>query len=245
VDFYGHRPKLKNMDLEHFKDSLQARIRRPKLRGQFTTVDSSETQLGLLSAGDGEGKIYLLVDPKTSLVEKAKFLSYGALESILIFDAFCTVSIGRRVQDLSSILDAVFFKELEDVPLDFSGLKKCVQKLIDGLPKMVVSEPLDDKPGAYRRKAKEDMNEADLAWLPLSAPEKIARVEKLLAKTLRDKVQLAENLAKVYDLNRDLRLVITFDDQVESQHRALIVQFIQEACQSELHPEIQVEEKAV
>ena len=232
------------MDLEQFSDAHQARIRRPKLRGQFTTVDSSETQFGLLSASDGEGKIYLLVDSSTNLVEKAKFLSYGALESILAFDAFCAVSIGRRLQDLPTLPATSLLKELDGVSLDFSGIKKLAQKLWEARSTMVVSEPLADKPGAYRRKSKEDMNEADLAWLPLSAPQKIAKVEKLVSKTLRERAQLADDQAKIYDVQRDLRIVLTFHEKVESQHRPLILQFIQEACQSQLHPDIQVEEKA-
>jgi NifU-like protein involved in Fe-S cluster formation len=232
------------MELEQFSEPLQARIRRPKLRGQFTTVDSSETQFGLLAAGNGEGKIYLLVDPATNLVEKAKFLSFGALESILIFDAFCSLSIGRRLQDLSTIAEATLLKELEGQVLDFSGVKLLAQKLWLARPSMVVSEPIADQPGAYRRKAKEDMNEADLAWLPLSAPQKIAKAEALLVKTLKERVHLSDSQAKIYDIQRDLKVILTFNDTVDIPQRPLIVQFVQEAYQSTLHPQIQVEEKA-
>jgi NifU-like protein involved in Fe-S cluster formation len=235
------------LKIEQFPAHLQERIKKPLNRGQLTTVDSSETQFGLLSAGNAEGKVYILVDPKTKMVEKAKFLSFGSLGSILVFDAYCELLKGLSL-DAMDIAEAAISSELEssasEMKLDLSSLDEFSLRLAAGFSTMVVSEPLEDKPGAYKRKDKEDMNEADLAWLPLTAPQKIAKVDDILGSVIPERTSYAAKSVSLYNVERDLKVKLQFAEEVEMSHRALIIGFVQEACRSNCHPEIIVEEVA-
>lgn len=230
---------------------LQDRIRHPKFRGQLTKLDSAETQLGLLHAGNGEGTIYLLVDPKTSIVEKAKFLSYGKLSSILVFDTFCETIKGKPLEAYDGI-DIAHLKQLllselntEELPFpeqDFETLEDILKKLRNGLPTMEVAKPIEEKTGVYKRKAKEDMNENDLAWLPLSAPQKIAKVEEIIAHVVPERTSYLAEDVELYNIERDLNVFIRFSTNVQTQHKLLITQFLNEACQANCHPEIVISE---
>lgn len=231
--------------------ATQERIRKPRFRGQLTKLDSAETQLGLLHAGNGEGSIYLLVNPKTSIVEKAKFLSYGRLSSILVFDTFCesikdraletydTINLEELKQTLLSNLEA---SELPFPEFDFNTLDDILKKLRSSLPNMEVAKPIEGKTGVYKRKAKEDMNEKDLAWLPLSAPEKIAKVEEVMTQVVPERTSYLAEDVELYNIERDLMVYIRFSPKVETQHKLLITQFLHEACQSQCHPEIVISE---
>lgn len=234
------------MKIEQFSSHLQDRIKKPVCRGQFTAVDSAENQWGLLSVGNGEGKVYVLVNPETRRVEKAKFLAFGELTSILLLDAYCVLIVGRAVDQLPYLDQLDIVKELnlspEDPSLDYSWISDFSQRLVAGLTGMKVEAPLEDKPGAYKRKEKEDMNEADLAWLPLGAPQKIVKVEELLKTVMPKRTAYTAQDVQLYNVERDLKVKVKFKDVVESTHRPLILGFIQEACRGELHPEMLVEE---
>ena len=234
------------MQIEEFSEHLQARIRKPKCRGQFVAYDSADTQLGLLSVGNGEGKVYVLIDPKDQVIKKAKFLAYGQLGSILVLDAYCTAIVDRSVGSLAELSVSDFFQELKladsDPTLDFSFLSDFSIRLAAGLPSMVVEEPIADKPGAYRRKDKADMNDVDLAWLPLSAPQKIAKVDEVLAVVIPKRTAYVASQVSLYNVERDLKVKLNFSKEVESSHIPLMIGFIQEACRAQLHPEIMVEE---
>jgi len=217
----------------------------------LTKVDSAESQLGLLQAGNGEGTLYLLIDPQTSIAKKARFLSYGKLSSILIFDAFCEHIKDKAIETYDRVdykllqqllLENIDATELPFPQIDFETLDDLLKKLRANLPKMQVSAPIQNQVGAYKRKAKEDMNERDLNWLPLSAPQKIAQIEMIISKLVPERTSyLAEDL-ELYNVERDLNVMIRFNEKITPQHRALIIQYLSEACQAELHPEIIVSE---
>ena len=234
------------MQIEQFSEHLQERIRRPKCRGQYVPYDSADTQLGLLSVGNGEAKVYVLIDPKDQTIQKAKFLAFGQLGSILVLDAYCSVLTGRPVSSLIGLNEEHFKGELSftdaDPSLDFSFLSDFSMSLAAGISGMVVEEPIADKPGAYRRKDKADMSDVDLAWLPISAPQKIARVEEVLAEVIPKRTAYVASQVSLYNVERDLKVKLNFSKEVESAHIALILGFIQGACRSQLHPEITVEE---
>lgn len=230
---------------------LQDRIRKPEFRGQLTQLDSAETQLGLLQASNSEGSIYLLVNPQTSIVEKAKFLSYGKLSSILVFDTFCESIKDQSLEtydeiDLDHLKHTLLAKlESEELPFpkdDFKTLEDILKKLRSSLPKMEVAKPIEGKTGVYKRKAKEDMNEKDLAWLPLSAPQKIAKIEEVIAQVVPERTSYLAEDVELYNIERDLNVLISFSSKVQSQHKLLITQFIHEACQTHCHPEIVISE---
>ena len=230
---------------------LQDRIRKPKNRGQLTKVDSAESQLGLLQAGNVEGTIYLLVNPKTSVIERAKFLSYGKLSSILIFDVFCENAKGKSLEaydkiEINPLKDLLLYSIESDVlPFpehDFETLNHLLNKVRTDLPEMEVVEPTAGKTGVYKRKAKEDMNQQDLAWLPLSAPQKIAKVEELIQQVVPERTSYLAEDVKLFDIKRDLKVLISFKPKIETQHKALIKQHISESCQASLHSEIVISE---
>ena len=86
------------------------------------------------------------------------------------------------------------------------------------------------------------MNQQDLAWLPLSAPRKIAKVEELIQQVVLERTSyLAEDI-KLFNIERDLKVLISFKQKIETQHKALITQHISESCQASLHPEIVISE---
>jgi NifU-like protein involved in Fe-S cluster formation len=230
------------MEMQLLPLSLQERIKKPFHRGQLTRQDSSERQLGLLSAGDGEGKLYFLVHPESQKVEKAKFLSYGALESILTFDAYCHLAEGRTISELSEITDEDLLHELTPLKgVGFSKLLELGSTVAEGLPEMKVEAPPTEA-ASYKRKDKEDMSEQDLQWLPLSAPQKIAAVEPLLGSTLLARTKLSPSMVELYNVQRDTVVQLKFKEDVEVKDRPLVMQFIESTLQAELHPEIRVEE---
>lgn len=247
-----HPPaQLLSSILNAYPPALQDQIRKPKFRGQLTKTDSAESQLGLLQAGNEEGRIYTLVDPKTSIIEKIKFLSYGKLSSILVFDAFCAVSKGKPLEaydkiDLPEIkenlLASIEAKELPFPDQDFQTLNDLLKKLRTDLPDVEVEAPIENQAGGYKRKAKEDMTEQDLAWLPLSAPEKIAHAEALMATVVPERTSYLSDDLELFNIERDLKVIIKFKDTVETQHRPLIIQHLNEAFHEKLHPEMNVSE---
>ena len=71
---------------------------------------------------------------------------------------------------------------------------------------MKVEAPIENQAGAYKRKAKEDMNEQDLAWLPLSAPEKkIAKAEDILTKVVPERTSYLADSVELFNIERDLK----------------------------------------
>ena len=136
------------------------------------------------------------------------------------------------------LLSNIEATELPFPEVDFEILGDLLKKLRTNLPKMQVSAPVQNQAGAYKRKAKEDMNEQDLSWLPLSAPQKIAKIEEIISKLVPERTSYLAQDLELYNVERDLKVMIRFNEKITIQHRALITQYLSEACQAQLHPEI-------
>jgi NifU-like protein involved in Fe-S cluster formation len=231
------------MKITQFPQLLQERIRSPRFRGKLTKTDSAETQLGLLESGNGEGKAYLLVEPSTGVVQKARFLSFGRLKSIAAMDLFCEKAIDKNILELNSLGGAELTSSCEGMEEgDFDFLPPIAEGLAKALPDMIVEEPIEDKPGAYKRKEKNDMNDIDLEWLPLGAPQKIAKLQKVIDQVMPDRTEYLADKVELYNVQRDLTVQLKFAEEVASAHRPLIVGFLNSGFREELHPEITVEE---
>ena len=233
--------------LEQYPNYLRKRIETPSKRGNFTRKDSSETQLGLLSASNGEGALYFLLTPEKTEVRKAKFLSFGKLISLPLLDAFCEWVEGRTVEELSDwaplSLKNEFCPEgaLDTAVLceeDFLFLGELRDRALAKLDDVRVEAAVEEKDKAYNRKDRGDMTVEDLAWLPLSAPEKIERASALIEGVVKKKSQYAPSEIYIYTIYRDLEIQVSFGDSVEGSHRALILGQIEAASRSELHHEI-------
>lgn len=229
------------MKLATIPDPLQSRIKGPTKRGRLTREDAAESRLGLVSAGNAEGRIYLLVDPAELTIEKARFLAYGKLESILAFDAICVLAEGRRLPELTLLSDVEMLEEIGmESELDFSWKEDLLSGIQD--LEVQVEDPSADAPKIYKRKDKEDMNEQDLAWLPLSAPIKIAKVQEVVDAVIPERTNLPATAVEIFNVKRDLLVQLRFSDEVAPAQQPLLLQFVQEACRSALHPEVNVEE---
>lgn len=226
-----------------FPQPLQDRIRSPRFRGKLTKLDSAETQMGLLDAGNGEGKAYLLVEPESGVVSKAKFLSFGQLKSIAALDVFCEKAVDRNVLELHGLKAGDMAAECEGLNEgDFDFLSPIVDSLAEALPTMTVEEPVEDKPGAYKRKEKNEMNEVDQAWLPLGAPQKLSKLQAVVDRVVPERTEYSSDKVELYNLQRDLAVQVKFKDEVQTSHRPLILGFLDSAMKGELHPEITLEE---
>lgn len=225
-------------------------IKKPLCRGKLTNIDSSETGFGLIDAGNGEGKVYCLINPKTKIVENVRFLSYGKLETISILDLFCEQIKNSHIE-AACALDAKYLKLKADEKFEsdylqleyFSFLKSIQENLLNAVPNMVITPAPEKGKEMYRRKDKKDMDEHDLKWLPLTAPEKITLCESVIIETLKTKTDLATSDVKLYNVQKDLQVIIEYDDNVEISKRALVTAFIQENMHSQHHPQIQVSER--
>jgi hypothetical protein len=229
--------------ITHFPEPLQERIRRPKNRGKLTQLDSAETQLGLLGAGNGEGKAYLLVEPDSGLVQKARFLAYGRLQTIAALDLFCEAAVEKNVLELNGLKASELAASCDGLePSDFDFLPPIIDDLAEALPTMTVEEPVEDKPGAYKRKEKNEMNESDLEWLPLGAPQKIAKLQIVIDEVIPERTEYKAKQVELYNVQRDLTVQLKFSEDVSSSHRPLVVGFLQSAMRADIHPEIIVED---
>jgi len=225
-------------------------IKKPQSRGKLTSIDSSETGFGLIDAGNAEGKVYCLINPKTKIIENVRFLSYGKLETISILDLFCEQIKSSHIEAACS-LNTTYLKEKADEKFNcdylqienFSFLKNIQENLLNAVPNMVITPPPEKGKEGYRRKDKKDMNEDDLKWLPLTAPEKITRCENVISETLKNKTDLPGDSIKLYNVQKDLQVIIEYDNNVELSKRALVTAFIQENMHSNCHPQIQVTER--
>ena len=226
-------------------------IKKPQYRGNLTSIDSSETQFGLISAGNGEGKVYCLINPKTKIIERVRFLSYGSIQSVSVLDMFCDQINGTHIESACSQSTAYLKSKCHEKygddsfnTEDFFFLTEIQKKLELSIPTMVISPPPEKGKEGYKRKDKKDMDANDLSWLPLPAPEKISRCETVVKDTLNSKTDLTIDSVSLYNVEKDLQVIITFKDTVETSQKALITAFIQENMHANCHPQIQVKEKS-
>lgn len=231
------------MEIQLLPLALQEIVKSPSCRGQFTKQDSAETQFGLISAGNGEGKLYLLVEPSSFRVEKAKFLSFGKMSSILALEAYCLWAAGKTVAQLCHVSLGDLTEEINvEEGFDIQMLRELGGALQVALSTMVVEAPIIESVENYRRKDKEHMSDLDLKWLPLSAPQKIALIEPLLSSTLLARTKLPLSAVSLYNVQMDLVVKLKFEDVVDHKERPLVMRFVESTLQAELHPEIRVEE---
>ena len=231
-------------------DNILENVKKPQFRGSLTTEDSSQSGFGLISAGNEEGKVYCLINPETKIVEKATFLAYGKLQSVVVLDLFCELIKNAHI-DAACSLDKRYMeskaKEKFDNEAiqseDFFFLTDICEKMKIAHPNMVVTPPPAEKDKVYKRKDKKDMDEHDLKWLPLPAPEKISQVELSISTTLKTKTQLSPKAVTLYNVKKDLEVIVKFSDEVESAQKPLITSFIAENLHGDCHPQIQVVEK--
>ena len=224
---------------------LDPRILKPGHRGRLTARDSAETQWGLVSANNGEGKLYCLVDMKDRMVKKARFLSFGALKSLPILDAFCELAGGRSLVAACATTRADLQGRISDMgagDADFAFLQDLQAQLLSNIETTVVEPPLDLENLPYQRKAEKDMDERDRAWIPLGAPAKIIKLGEVAARVIIERTVFHPGDISIYDVARDFNVKVRFAAQVPRQQRPTLLQFIAEACRSDLHPHIQVSE---
>lgn len=212
-------------------------------------TDSSETGLGLLSVGNEEGRLYWLVNDHSKIVERTTFLAYGKLESIPALDFFNEYAMNSHIEaacsaDLNFITDKAN-SELEEDYLKiehFTFLKDLQQKMLHALPHMKVAPPPEKGKETYKRKDKKDMDEQDLAWLPLTAPKKIAKAEPYIHTCIKERGQLDPKLVSLYNIRNDLEIQLKFDSTIETEKIPTLIAFVEENLRSQLHPQISVNE---
>lgn len=230
--------------MNSLNQTLQARVMHPKCRGQWTEQDAAEKQLGLLKVGNGEGKVYWLLDMASKKIDEAKFLSFGKLESLPILDFFSEYAKGKNFEEVCKIsseeLRIEFGKEvIQGISFDFI---QDIQQKAHIAFKDVKVPPKPEKKD-YRRKDKEDMDETDLNWLPLSAPMKISKLESLLRKTIVERSSYELEDVSIYHIAKDVEVTLSFADKVPLEERSTFAKFFEEACKGELHPLLIVESK--
>jgi NifU-like protein involved in Fe-S cluster formation len=229
-----------------------ARLRKPRTRGAFLPIDAARRQLGLLSVGDSQGqaRISWLVDLGTRVIADARFLAFGDLASHPIADAFTECARGRTVDDACRLgLDQIEAVLRDDpatpafadglAPLAFvRELQERAERALPGVT--LLPRPVEKV--AYQRKRQADWTPQDEAWFKLSLLKKLAKVDAVAGRVLRERLG-AQASQVVEGLHDDFRVVLGFTGLTPEQIPTA-VQLIQDALHGELHPLITVEAKA-
>ena len=234
-------------------EAALTRLRGPKRRGRFAPVDAAKAELALLTVADdgGQARIYYLVDIKTSIIEDARFLAFGHLASHPICDVWMEDSRGKSVQvacettakDLDKLLaddDSGAFGEAGLDPYGF--ISDLQSKALAELPNLQVLPKPVEVP-RYERKRKQDWDEKDQAWLPLTLMQKITQIQTLGDTIIKDR--LGKQVAwKQEGLHDDFELVISFTaaDQLLAEEKATVLRFLEEGLRGTIHPRISVAE---
>lgn len=231
--------------------AVLARVKKPRTRGVFIPVDAARRQLGLLAVSDrsGQGRIYWLVDLATTIIEDARFLAFGELNSHAILDAFTELVRGRTVADACLLSTAQVESLLRGddggpafgddglEPLEFVSE---LQTLAEAeLPSVTLLPRPIDAP-AYVRKRKADWNAEDERWLPLNLLKKAQQVEQVLAEVLTDRVQQGGVTYTLVEINDDFRVRLRFNGIADDQIPTLC-QFAQDGLRGQVHSGITVE----
>lgn len=223
-----------------------ARLRKPRTRGAFATIDAARRQLGLLAVSDHQGQARLswLIDLGTQVIEDARFLAFGSLASHPLMDAFTELARGRTVADACTLTIEQVDSLLRDDPLTPS----CDPELASFIPELqtlalaalptVALLPRPTEKVQYQRKRKQDWSALDETWLPLSLLKKIAQVDAIIAKELPLLAPGAS--AAIEGLHDDFKIVVTFTGLTDEQVPT-VCQMLTDALRGTLHPHLSVE----
>lgn len=228
-----------------------ARLRKPRTRGAFAPIDAARRQLGLLAVSDGAGqaRLFWLIDLPTSTIADARFLAFGELASHPIADAFTESVRGRTVADACRLtaeqIEALLRDDPQTPAFGDQGLKplaflRDLQDRAEALLPTVVLLPKPVEKQSYQRKREADWSEADRTWFKLSLLKKIARVDAIATRVLRDRLH-AEAKLSIEGLHDDFRIVVKVTGLTPEQVPTAL-QLIQDALHTEVHPDLLVEE---
>jgi len=228
-----------------------ARLRKPRTRGAFAPIDAAKRQLGLLAVSDGAGqaRIFWLIDLPTSTIADARFLAFGDLSSHAIADVFTESVRGRTVADACRLTAEQIEALLRDDPVtpafDEPGLKplaflRDLQDRAEALLPTVVLLPKPVERQVYQRKREADQSDTDKAWFKLSLLKKIALVDSISSRVLRDRLHGDAKLS-IEGLHDDFRIVVKLTGLAPEQVPTAL-QLIQDALRTEVQPDLLVEE---
>ncbi len=231
----------------------QARLRKPRTRGAFAPIDAARRQLGLLAVSDrqGQARLFWLIDLPTGTIADSRFLAFGDLTSHPIAEVFTESVRGRTIADACRLSAEQVEALLRDDPLTPAfgdqGLQPLtflreLQDLAEAeLPNVVLlPKPVEKK--SYQRKREADQSDADKAWFKLSLLKKIAKVDSVAARVLRDRLHGDAKLS-IEGLHDDFRIVVKLAGLAPEQIPTAL-QLIQDALKTEVHPDLLVEEFA-
>jgi NifU-like protein involved in Fe-S cluster formation len=229
----------------------EARLRKPRTRGAFAPIDAARRQLGLLAVSDatGQARTFWLIDLPTSTIADARFLGFGDLTSHPVADAFTETVRGRTVADACRLtaeqIEALLRDDPQTPAFGEQGLKPLafLRDLQDRaeaeLPNVVLLPKPVERQG-YQRKREADQSEADKAWFRLSLLKKIAKVDSVATRVLRDRLHPEAKLS-IEGLHDDFRIVVKLAGLAPEQVPTAL-QLIQDALKTEVHPDLTVEE---
>ncbi len=224
--------------------AAEARLRKPLRRGMFRPVDAARRELGLLSVGGGEARLYWLIDLPTSTVADARFLAFGSRWSHPAADALCELARSRPVTDACALPLAAIDAALRDDPAvpaladtaPIAFLADLQAKALAALPAVrLLPKPVEK--AVYQRKREADWTAADRVWLPLSYLRKVGKVDGILAKALAERLPAASH--RIESLNDDLRIGVKLLG-IDASAQATAAQFLTDAVRT-VHPELVVE----
>jgi NifU-like protein involved in Fe-S cluster formation len=229
------------------------RLRKPRTRGAFAPIDAARRQLGLLAVSDQQGQVRIawLVDLATGTIADARFLAFGDLASHPIADVFTESVRGRTVVDACRLTAEQIEALLRDDPLTPAfgerGLAplaflRDVQDRAEALLPTVVLLPKPVEKQSYQRKRQADWSDADRGWFQLGLLKKIARVDVVATRVLRERLHSAAGIS-IEGLHDDFRVVVRFTGLTPEQVPT-VLQLIQDAVRTEIHPDLSVEEQA-
>jgi NifU-like protein involved in Fe-S cluster formation len=228
----------------------QERLKKPRCRGAFQPLDAARRQLGLLSVADGQGqaRISWLVDLDTHIIADARFLAFGGLASHPVADAFTELVRGRSVDEACRLEAAAVEAVLRDdgavpafatqglKPLAF--LREIQAQALMALPQVRLL-PKPEEKQAYQRKRKMDWTAEDERWFGLSLLRKIARVDAVAGRVVRERLGNQGSIA-IEGLHDDFRVVMLFSG-LAAEQVPTAVQIIQDALRGEIHGQLVVD----
>ncbi|MBA3700373.1 MAG: iron-sulfur cluster assembly scaffold protein [Planctomycetes bacterium] len=228
-----------------------ARLRKPRTRGAFAPIDAAKRQLGLLAVSDGAGqaRIFWLIDLPTSTIADARFLAFGDLPSHAIADVFTESVRGRTVADACRLTAEQIEALLRDDPVTPAfaelGLKplaflRDLQDRAEATLPTVVLLPKPVERQSYQQKREADWSDVDRVWFQLKLLKKIAKVDSIASRVLRDRLHGDAKLS-IEGLHDDFRIVVKLTGLAPEQVPTAL-QLIQDALRTEVHPNLVVEE---
>jgi len=223
-------------------------VRRPRQRGIFQPVDAARRELALLSVADalGQARIYWLIDLPTQTIHEARFLAFGSRASHALADAFCELAIGRTIVDACRLtceqIDGVLRDDptTPSVPPDDLLFIPQLQALAEAAIPTLALLPKPLEQAVIPAKRKEDWNEQDRQWIPLSLLKKISRVNSVVDASLKSRLGAGAPAFRIEKLNDyfrvQLKILTLPSDQIPT-----VTQLLQDALRSEIHPQLEIE----